>query len=82
MTLDNINLMIEAALAGIGIGWVPLEQVEEHLLAGRLVQVLAQWSPVYGGLCLYYPANRHPPIALRLFVEAVRDWARREGQSP
>jgi hypothetical protein len=26
-------------------------------------------------LCLYYPANRHPPTALRLFAQAVRDWA-------
>ncbi|MFJ3486478.1 LysR family transcriptional regulator [Pseudomonas sp. NPDC090202] len=75
MTMDNINLMIEAALAGIGIGWVPLAQVEEHLREGRLVHLLPEWSPVYPGVCLYYPANRHPPTALRLFAEAVREWA-------
>ncbi|MEX6664840.1 LysR family transcriptional regulator [Pseudomonas sp. W2-17] len=42
-------------------------------------QMLAEWSPNYSGLCLYYPANRHPPMALRLFVQAVREWA---GQEP
>ncbi|WP_426113020.1 LysR family transcriptional regulator [Pseudomonas sp. DSP3-2-2] len=75
LTLDNVNLMIEAALAGVGVGWVPEWQVSEHLQAGRLVNLLPQWSPNYSGLCLYYPANRHPPMALRLFAQAVRDWA-------
>lgn len=79
ITLDNVNLMVEAALAGIGVSWVPLSLVAEHLQAGRLVQMLAEWSPTYSGLCLYYPANRHPPMALRLFVQAVREWA---GQEP
>lgn len=76
MTMDNLNLMAEAALAGIGIAWVPESQVEEHLRDGRLVHLLPDWGPRYPGACLYYPANRHPPIALRLFAEAVREWAR------
>lgn len=75
MTMDNINLMIEASLAGIGVGWVPEDQVAEHLAAGRLVHLLTQWSPSYPGLSLYYPANRHPPMALRLFVQALREWS-------
>lgn len=75
ITMDNVNLMIEAALAGVGVAWVPEAQVADHLQAGRLIHLLAQWSPNYSGLCLYYPANRHPPIALRLFAQAVREWA-------
>jgi DNA-binding transcriptional LysR family regulator len=75
MTLGNLNLMIEAALAGIGIAWVPHDEVAEHLTAGRLIHLLPEWSPSFPGLCLYYPANRHPPTALRLFAQAVRDWA-------
>ncbi|WP_031356659.1 LysR family transcriptional regulator [Caballeronia sordidicola] len=76
MTLGNINLMVEAALAGIGIAWVPDYQVADHLASGRLVQLLPEWSPAFPGLCLYYPANRHPPAALRLFAQAVRDWVK------
>jgi DNA-binding transcriptional LysR family regulator len=75
MTLDNINMMIEAALSGIGIAWVPLAQIEDHLREGRLVHLLQEWSPTYPGVCLYYPANRHPPMALKLFADAVRKWA-------
>jgi DNA-binding transcriptional LysR family regulator len=79
LTLGNLNLTVEAALHGIGIAWVPQSEVAEHLAAGRLVQLLPQWSPTLAGLCLYYPANRHPPTALRLFAQAVREWASREG---
>lgn len=74
LTVGNAHLMIDAALAGIGIAWVMEEHVTGHLNAGRLIQVLSEWSPVFDGLCLYYPANRHPPAALRLFAQAVRDW--------
>ncbi|WP_322087815.1 LysR family transcriptional regulator [Burkholderia sp. BCC1999] len=74
LTLGNQTLMIDAALAGIGIAWVTEARVAEHLASGRLVQVLPEWSQLFDSLCLYYPANRHPPAALRLFVEAVREW--------
>lgn len=77
LTLGNLNLMVEAALAGIGIAWVPQDLVAGHLAAGRLVQVLDDWSPTFSGLCLYYPGHRHTPAALRLFAQAVRAWAER-----
>jgi DNA-binding transcriptional LysR family regulator len=72
VTLGNINAMIEAALAGIGIAWVPESQVTEYVQSGQLVRFFEELSPIFPGLSLYYPANRHPPIALRLFAEAVR----------
>ena len=52
MTLDNTNLMVEAALAGIGIAWVPEYHVVDHLVAGRLVHLLPEWSPSFPGLVL------------------------------
>ena len=74
MTLGNTNLMTEAALAGIGIAWVPEPQVEEYIAKGQLIHLLPEWSPTMAGLCLYYPANRHPPSAFRLFTQALREW--------
>jgi DNA-binding transcriptional LysR family regulator len=79
MTLGNINVMVEAALSSIGIAWVPEHAIAEHLKDGRLFDLLPQWSPSFPGLCLYYPANRHPPAALRLFSEAVRKWSLENG---
>ncbi|SAK88238.1 LysR family transcriptional regulator [Caballeronia arationis] len=77
ITLGNLNLMVEAALGGIGVAWVPDYLAEEHLASDRLRQLLPEWSPAFPGLCLYYPANRFPPTALRLFAQAVREWAAR-----
>lgn len=74
MTFDNSNLVREAALAGIGIAWLPEYVVAESIASGELVHLLSEWSPTLPGLSLYYPANRHPPAALRLFTQAVRDW--------
>jgi DNA-binding transcriptional LysR family regulator len=77
LTMDNVNVMVEAALAGIAIAWLPVALVQDHLRSGALVHLLPEWGPVYPGVCLYYPANRHPPLALRLFADAVRQWASR-----
>jgi DNA-binding transcriptional LysR family regulator len=77
LTVGHLNLAVDAALSGIGIAWVPEDRVAEHLASGRLVHVLPKWSPSLPGLCLYYPSNRHPPTALRLFAQAVREWAAR-----
>lgn len=74
MTLGNVNVMIEAALAGIAVAWIPTYQVAEHLASGQLVDLLPGCSPSFPGLCLYYPSNRHIPTALRLFADAVRAW--------
>lgn len=82
LTLGNLNLVVAAALAGIGIAWLPVSLVSEHLAAGRLVHLLPEWSPSFAGPCLYYPANRHQPTALRLFAEAVRNWAGKNGAIP
>jgi DNA-binding transcriptional LysR family regulator len=74
MTLGNTNLMVEAALGGIGIAWVPGYQASEHIASGQLIHLLQDWSPAMPGLCFYYPANRHPPTALRLLIQAIKEW--------
>ncbi|WP_236406271.1 LysR substrate-binding domain-containing protein [Pseudomonas sp. S60] len=70
--------MIDSALAGIGVAWVPESHVEEHLESGRLVHLLPDWSPAHTGASLFYPANCQPSPALALFVAAVRAWARNQ----
>lgn len=76
LTLDNHNLMIEAALQGAGLIWTNEWSVAADLAAGRLVSVLDDWSPSAPGLCLYYPGHRHVPASLRAFIEVVREVAK------
>ena len=64
--------MLDAALAGFGLAYVPEDTVRVHLADGRLVRVLADWCPPYPGYHLYYPSRRQPTPAFTLLVNALR----------
>ena len=72
LVFNTIDLIIEAALDGFGLGYLPLDQVETHLASGRLVSVLKDWCPKLSGYHLYYPSRRQPTAAFALLVEALR----------
>jgi DNA-binding transcriptional LysR family regulator len=72
LTLSEQDLMVDAALSGIGLAYVFEGQVEALLAEGRLVRVLADWCPYYPGFFLYYPSRRQLPAALRAFVDFAR----------
>lgn len=73
LTLDHTGLMVDAALDGHGVAYVPDLAAEPHLKTGALVAVLAEWSPPVAGLCLYYPGTRHLPASLRAFIDVLKD---------
>ncbi|PMR74471.1 LysR family transcriptional regulator [Billgrantia endophytica] len=72
LTLDDNDLMAEAAADGLGIAFVPDVVARDRLASGQLVAVLEDWSPPYPGLMLYYPGHRHVPTALRAFIELLK----------
>jgi DNA-binding transcriptional LysR family regulator len=71
--LDEPTLMIEAALAGLGVAYLSEWSVLADIAAGRLVRVLEDWTPSFPGLALYYPGRRHVPAGLRALIELVRE---------
>jgi DNA-binding transcriptional LysR family regulator len=64
--------MLDAALAGFGLAYVPEDTVRTHIADGRLIHVLADWCPPYPGYHLYYPSRRQPTPAFALLVNALR----------
>jgi DNA-binding transcriptional LysR family regulator len=64
--------MLEAALTGFGLAYVPEDSVQAHLADGRLIRVLADWCPPYPGYHLHYPSRRQPTPAFALLVNALR----------
>jgi DNA-binding transcriptional LysR family regulator len=72
LVFNNIALRLNAALAGLGVAYLPEDQVQAHLADGRLVRVLADWCPAFPGYHLYYPSRRQPTPAFSLLVEALR----------
>lgn len=63
---------VKAKVDGLGLAYIPEDQVQPHIDAGRLVRVLDDWCPAYPGYRLYYPSRRHPSAAFTLFLDAVR----------
>lgn len=77
LTLDDSELMAQAAADGLGIAYVPEPFARDALDSGKLVVVLEDWSQPFAGLMLYYPANRHTPSALQAFIDHLKEANRR-----
>lgn len=72
LTLDSNTLMVEAAMAGLGIAYVPEAYARAAISRKRLVSLLDAWCPTIPGLYLYYPSQRHLAPGLRAFVDLVK----------
>jgi DNA-binding transcriptional LysR family regulator len=75
LTLDEPSLVRIAAQNGAGLGYVMEADVREDIAAGRLVQVLEDWTPSLAPLALYYPGRKNPPAAFTAFIQAAREFA-------
>ncbi len=72
VVVNDESMMLEASLAGLGLSYVYENQLAEHLAAGRLVRVLADWCPSNDGYYLYHPKKRFASPALSLLIQAMR----------
>jgi DNA-binding transcriptional LysR family regulator len=72
LVFNNLALRLKSALAGLGLVYLPEDQVRTHVADGRLVQVLDDWCPAFSGYHLYYPNRRHLTPAFGLLVDALR----------
>jgi DNA-binding transcriptional LysR family regulator len=73
LTLDNPELMLEAASAGLGLAFVSDRSALPFIERGALVTLLNDWCPPIPGLFLYYPGRRHVPPGLRAFMDVLRE---------
>jgi DNA-binding transcriptional LysR family regulator len=64
--------MLNAALAGAGLAYVPESMVQRYLATGRLKRVLEDWCLPYSGYHLFYPSRRQSSAAFALVVNALR----------
>jgi DNA-binding transcriptional LysR family regulator len=64
--------MLNAALSGCGITFLPEDMVGPHVRDGRLLSMMERWCPTFPGLHAYYPSRRHSSRALALVIDAIR----------
>jgi len=72
LVFNTAGLRMGAVLSGLGLAYMPQDQVAAHLADGLLVQVLEDWCPPFPGYHLYYPSRRQATPAFSLLVEALR----------
>jgi DNA-binding transcriptional LysR family regulator len=72
LVFNTLALRLNAVLAGLGLAYLPQDQVQTHLKNGELIRVLADWCPPFSGYHLYYPSRRQHAPAFALLVEALR----------
>lgn len=77
LTLTDQFLMVEAAVDGVGIAFVPDLLTGDVLRSGLVERLLEDWCPSYPGICLYYPGRRHVSAGLRALIGVIQKDQRR-----
>jgi len=72
LTYNTTAQELNAALAGLGLAYVPEGWVQSYVAKRRLKRVLEDWCLPYSGYHLYYPSRRQPSAAFVLLVNALR----------
>lgn len=72
LTFNNSYAMIDAAMSGYGIAYIPEDIVKRQIASGALVLILDDWSPVFDGYFLYYPSRRQNLPAFKVIIDALR----------
>ena len=72
LTFNGTAQLLNGALAGCGLAYVPEGLVKQHIEKGRLKRVLADWCPPYSGYHLFYPSRRQSSAAFAVVVNALR----------
>ena len=72
LAFNEPELMLGAALDGLGVGYLLDHEVAPHVASGRLIRLLADWTPPFSGFHIYYSSRRQIRPVLAAFLEAVR----------
>ncbi|MFL6617673.1 MAG: LysR family transcriptional regulator [Povalibacter sp.] len=73
LIVDQGEVAMAAVREGAGLFYVADPMVSNDLQTGVLRSALDDWSPLGPGFHIYYSSRRQIPVALRLFIELVRE---------
>lgn len=72
VVFNGIYQIVNAALSGCGLAYVPEDLARPHLESGRLLPVMKSWWRTFPGYHLYYSNQRETSRAMRVLIEALR----------
>ncbi|UJF17570.1 LysR family transcriptional regulator [Vibrio sp. SS-MA-C1-2] len=71
---NNLNIVKQACIDGLGVTLMPDTMVKEQLQRGELVRVLKDWSANEHDLFLLYNHRKHQSEKLRVFIEFANQY--------
>lgn len=71
LVVNDIYLVLAAALEGLGIGYLPEPMIASYLEEGQLVPLLPEWSSYRASLYLHYSNRRQMAGPLRAFIDFI-----------
>ena len=72
LVVDDAQLLIRAAIDGVGLTFLMEEHAAPYLASGQLIRVLDDWCEPFAGYFLYYPSRRQQPAALSALIDVLR----------
>jgi len=72
VTVNGAYQMLNAALSGYGLSFLPVEMTQPYVDAGQLRHVMEDCCPPFPGLHAYYPSRRNSSRAMRVVIDAIR----------
>ena len=72
LTFNTSKQILDAALAGFGVAYLPEDTAAPHIERGRLTQVFDAWCAPFPGYHLYFPSRRPAASALSVVIDALR----------
>jgi len=72
LIVDDVEVMLRAAVDGVGLAFMAEDHAAAHLESGALVRALEDWCPPFPGYFLYYPSRRQQPAALAALINTLR----------
>jgi DNA-binding transcriptional LysR family regulator len=69
---NDVDLLVRAALDGLGLAYLMESTVARPLADGRLQRVLTRYCPRFPGLYLYYPSRKQVAPKLRALVDFLK----------
>ncbi|EPQ0970634.1 LysR family transcriptional regulator [Citrobacter farmeri] len=72
LLLNTIDLILDAAIDGHGLAYLPYDQVQQAIVEKKLIRVLEKFTPDLPGYHLYYPHRRHAGSAFSLLIDVLK----------
>jgi DNA-binding transcriptional LysR family regulator len=72
MDCSDGQVLHDWSLAGYGIAWRSIWEVEAEIEQGKLVEVLADFAAPPNGIYAVFPQRKHLPLRVRLWVDFLK----------